>query len=292
MYTHRICVGLLATMVSSTMFAMDYDEFMQNVAIGGAAGITEVSTNQWLIGLKNRAQQGQPFTLNPKVLYKGYGVGVTCMVPTTAIQVGVNKALESVIVGDDNMAKVARAFTAGAISAVAAGPTELMVIAQQNNGKNALSTIKQLYRDAGPRVFGRGFAATALRDGVWTVGYSTIYPIVFEMLKKNITSNSDDNNMGANFALKAGAGAITGVCVAAATHPADMVKTVMQADYSRKKYKNAWQAAKGIYRKHGLRGFAKGLEARASRAAIAIPVIYGVTEYLSSATPKSNNTHN
>lgn len=65
----------------------------------------------------------------------------------------------------------------------------------------------------------------------------------------------------------------------------------MQADYTGAKHKNVWQAAKNIFQQHGVRGFAKGFEARASRAGIAIPVIYGVTEYLSAADPDSINTH-
>lgn len=91
------------------------------------------------------------------------------MVPTTAIQVGINKALETVIVGDDTSTKVQRAFTAGAVSALAASPTELVVIAQQNGKGNALSTIKQLYHKGGPRVWARGLVATAIRDGGFTV---------------------------------------------------------------------------------------------------------------------------
>lgn len=74
MITQKRAIVFLASVFMSTTAAMDKEDFLRNVAIGGAAGATEVTANQWLIGLKNRAQQGQPFTLNPKTLYKGYGI--------------------------------------------------------------------------------------------------------------------------------------------------------------------------------------------------------------------------
>lgn len=282
----KVYAALIAVFVMNSC-AMEKQDFTKSVAVGGIAGIAEVTCNQWLVTIKNRAQQGHSFTLNPQVLYKGYGMNVACMMPTTALQVGFNNGLKTFIPDNTIIANISRAFCAGAISAVAAGPSELVVITQQNKGGSALESIKRLYAHGGLRVFGRGITLTAVRDGGFTVGYSTLYPIMYNLLKKNM--QEDEQSTSNTLAYKAGAGAITGVCTAALTHPADTLKTIMQGDYTQQEYTGIKSTIRTFYKKHGIKGFAKGFEGRATRAVLAIPLIYAVTDYFAQSDTNQNS---
>lgn len=252
-------------LASCTLHGDQSNEFLRNIGIGSIAGIIEVVTTQPLIYIKNMLQQKKSISFKPKIMYRGFGVSIASMGPTTAIQIATNKALESVIDGDDETAKIKRAFCAGALSATASTPIELIILKQQNSGKKVFPAIKQLLHEAGPRVAGRGLAANAVRDGGFTVGYLILFPLIKKSIKPYL-----DNEVAVTIV----GGGITGVATAIATHPADTVKTILQRDYKRKRIRHIWDAVKTIYKNDGIKGFYKGVIPRATRAALAIPIIY------------------
>lgn len=307
MITHRIIAVLLAAISMNTMRAMDMDEFGHNVAIGSAAGITEVTVNQPLITIKNALQMhgektkkakvagNQPIAfnikeiMNRKTLYKGYGMNVACMGPTTAVQIGANKGLEAVIGGDSGIERAERAVAAGAISALVAAPAELVVLTQFNTKQPALAAIKQLQKEAGARVWLRGAPIMAVREGLFTYAYMEAFSHVKNGLQKLAHKVVTEKHKDVvEVAAVVSAGAATGIVTAIATHPADTIKTMMQADYAKKQYKHIGHAIKGIYNANGLKGYYNGVTPRAVRAGLAIPMVYGVMKLLSTPDTKSD----
>lgn len=261
--------------------ATQWKDTAKNLFGGSATGAIEVMVDQPLIRVKNDFQQGKKLSLKPHELYKGSGVNVACMVPTTGVQIMANKALENVLPGDDTLSKTERAMAAGALAAPLASVTETVVIHQQNTGKNALDTIDYLIKNAGKGVLGRGMLATALRDSGFTVGYLTAYPL----LEKNIRKHID------NPAIATALGGVTaGVGTAIVTHPFDTIKTHMQVDYKKAKARTMWQTIKTIYQKDGYKGLFKGVVPRGTRVAMAIPLMSKVQEYLTNKMDNPTKT--
>ena len=221
-------------------------------------------------------QQSKKVSLDPRILYRGFGVNVACMAPTTAIQISVNKTLEEKFARNDVLSTTLRAFAAGAISALASSPTELIVLTQQNEGKNAYKTIRGLISQEGLAVLSRGFVAKSLRDGGFGVGFLSMYPWLNNKIRNSVIDNEP-------LAL-IGAGVIGGAGTAIATHPFDTISTRMQADYKQKNIKSFRQAIKTIYITEGLPAFFKGVTPRGTRVALAIPLMHSVKQYLTTLT--------
>lgn len=276
---------MLMLAITGTILSMEEDSYAlelgKKAAIGAIAGTAEIIVDSPLIYFKNTLQQPDlKVSLNPKVWYRGFKMNVGAMGPTTAFQVCADAGLESVVPGTDPMSKVARAFTAGALSAAVNGPVELIIIDQQKNGGALADTCKKLVAKAGWKVFTRGWVATAMREGAFTTGYLVAFPMAEEVIRSKV-----DNA----FLAYVGAGAATGLAVATATHPIDTIKTRMQADYEKQTIGNMRDAVRTIYAERGVAGFFSGVSPRAVRASLAIPLIGSIKGLL---TSKDSQEHN
>jgi hypothetical protein len=247
------------------------EQFGRDVVIGSLTGMGEVTINQPLICIKNTLQQRKPLSINPHILYRGFGVNVSCMAPTTALQIATNKALEEVIVGNDTGTMTMRAFTAGIFSALASSPTELVVIHQQNEGLNAYTTIQKLIQQKGLSVMGRGCIAKSLREGGFGIGLLAMYP----SLKNNIYTRLNNES-----AAIIAAGIIAGTTTAIITHPFDTISTAMQVDYTKQHHTTMCKTAQHIYNMHGVNGFFRGVAPRGTRIGLAIPLMHFLQHYL------------
>lgn len=288
-----VCLLMLAC--TGTAFGMEDDSYAYTIAkksaIGTVAGIAEICANSPLVYFKNTLQQPElKVSINPKVWYRGFGMNVAAMGPTTAVQIGADAGLEAVMPGTDVASKVARAFSAGALSAAVNGPVELVIIDQQKNNRNVPDTIKQLITQGGKRVIMRGWTPTAIREGAFTTGYLVAFPMAQEAIR-GIIPSVVTTYLGENAAsgiAYISAGAATGLAVATGTHPIDTIKTRMQADYQRIKIGNMIDAMKTIYAERGVAGFFSGVLPRAVRAGLAIPLIGTIKNKLSKATDNQN----
>ena len=248
-----------------------------NALIGALAGTGEIVVNQPLIYFKNTLQRGGTIEwFNPKVWYRGFGMNVAAMGPTTAFQTATNAALESVMPGKKASTMLSRAFLAGVASALLCAPIELVILDQQKNNRNMLETMRGLIKEAGWRVLTRGWLATALREGPWSVAYLVGFPIAQEAIKNQI-----DNPLAANIGAYVGAGALTGSAVALVTHPVDTIKTCMQTDYQGTAIKNMRGAIHNIYATRGIRGFFSGVAPRTINCGLAVPLMGTLNMYLS-----------
>lgn len=293
-YSNRYNVLFLA-MLSMGMIGMEqesmssYKQFMENSAIGSVAGATEViAEGQLLTSAKNILQRiegksiGEKFDRfiavikeDPKILYRGFGVNMACMIPTTAAQIATDKKLEDLLPGKDLTTSIERAYIAGSLSACFISPTEMMALHQQLGKKNAYQTFKQLNADKRTiekmATMYRGLGPKMHRDGPFGAALLAGYPW---MKKKYQQYTSDD------LVTTIGAGMTVGGGVAVATHPFDRVSTFMQMDYKKQQAKTMWDAFKTIYKQKGFGGFYAGVLPRALRAAFAVPIIYTTQEKL------------
>jgi len=232
------------------------------MAVGGIGGLVEVSvmqsTNYW----KNAQQQGLPFTMDPRITYRGFIPNCVNFVSCTVFQFAVNGIIKKSMAGGaarDLSAgeQIAAAIGAGASSAVLGGPLELIMIQQQRKGGSMLHAAGQI-SSRGPFMWGRGFLTTALREGCYTGGYLGVTPVIRERVQNQFPTWSED---GCRLV-----GSIFGALFACAlSHPADTLKTCLQGDIEGSVYKTHLSTADIILKESGLKGFYRGVPWRLFR---------------------------
>jgi len=97
------------------------------------AGTIEVCLLQPMLYCKNATQQGLPFTLNPRTLYRGLGMSVINMSVLTGVQFPLTGTVSKLITGDSDRPmsskeKILAGFLGGAISGIVCAPMELVMI--------------------------------------------------------------------------------------------------------------------------------------------------------------------
>uniref|UniRef100_A0A7S2XBM9 Uncharacterized protein n=1 Tax=Lotharella oceanica TaxID=641309 RepID=A0A7S2XBM9_9EUKA len=199
---------------------------------GMTSGTVEVCALQPMNYWKNAAQQGMPFTLNPRFLYRGLGPNCVNMGSCTMLQFIFGGKIKNMITGGvprplSIPEEMGAGLSAGMLSALAGSPLELIMIQQQKKGLNILATTWSLL---GPDI-ARGFTGSAVREGLWTVGYLSIPPIVRKFMRAKAPKIFDSDDKARIPAAISGA-----VFACYLTHPFDTIKTCMQGDIERKTY--------------------------------------------------------
>ena len=152
----------------------------QNSIVGGVCGAIEICIDQPMLYWKNAAQQGLPFTLNPRIVYRGLVASISNMAALTAIQFFGAGVVKRWIVGNEDRAlttseTLLSAFAGGALSGIVCGPLELTMIQQQRFGLNIIQTPMGIIREAGLIGMCRGMLPAITREGIFTCGYLGIY---------------------------------------------------------------------------------------------------------------------
>ncbi len=275
-YCHVIkmlCAAVL--LFSPGMRGMEDDagkQFAQALVRGGATGGFEVLCNQPLVTIKNDLQQGKQLSFRPTHLYRGLGVNAGSMMPITAVQMGAFELLKHCFYDENSQSlsdseKLLAATGAGAISAGVSGPSELLMVQQQKNKATLGQTMCAVKKNYGVRVFARGMRFAAVRDGVFTGGYLAGAPA--------LGSKFADAGLPEPLDALAG-GACAGLVAAGVTHPADTIKTKLQADLAKESYKNA----RDVYAKEDMRTLYAGFTPRATRVVMATTVMGVVNKEL------------
>lgn len=130
--------------------------FFENTVLGVCAGTIEVTILQPMLYCKNATQQGLPFTVDPRVLYRGLGMSVINMSVLTGVQFPLTGAVSKVVTrGADRplspSEKIASGFMGGAISGIVCAPMELVMIQQQRFGTSLLGAAGRCDQIASPR---------------------------------------------------------------------------------------------------------------------------------------------
>ncbi len=241
---------------------------LENATVGMTVGVIEVLCLQPFNYAKNMIQQGQPLSADPRKLYRGVGANCVNMGSCTMIQFVVGGGLKKAVTGGDPQKKLSPVqemgcgITAGVVSATVGSPLELIMIQQQRKGGGTLETIKNI---ANPANIGRGFIGAAVREGLWCCGYLSIPPIVRSNLMTSFPDTFDSQAKA-----RVPAALLGGLFACYLTHPFDTVKTCMQGDIERQKFKGFMDTVKVVNAESGFTGFYRGATFRYGRMVIAV----------------------
>jgi hypothetical protein len=158
---------------------------------------------------------------NPRVIYRGFGGAAGWFGLAVALQMPVSEVLNS------KMNAFYASLTAGVASALVICPSDVILNQQQKTGKSFVKTISHIYSQYG--ITGglyKGFAATAIREGVFTSACFTAVPFFKDYLKSKGWSDSQ---------AQVGAGLISGIFAAVLTQTTDTYKTQHQRELSMNK---------------------------------------------------------
>lgn len=247
----------------------NYTSIDKSFAMGFIMGSVEAVVSHPLWALKTRVQAKMDFTLNPRILYRGLGVHVTTSLPLDIIQVVVSRiAFERLLpsnIGESKRRLVA-GFLGGAASALICCPADLIMTLQQD-GTGFKKIALQIYKQKDYRYLALGLSPTILREGIFCAGVLGGVSILAKECEKRKLSE------GTTVILSGvGAGTITTIL----SHPADVVKTRMQAFRL-----HLGQAIQEIYSKEGLQGFTTpGLGWRMARVSSAVLILGNLNRYL------------
>jgi len=140
--------------------------------------------------------------------------------------------------------------------------------------RSVFTALSSILCAEGLRGLTRGLGPTLARD----VPFSSLYLAFYDLLKKEVTSNTRLASISPEAAhMAAGLGA--GLLASLVTQPADVVKTQMQLGKQRK----ISSALASIYREGGVGGFAVGLAPRMLRRSVMAALAWTVYEKITTS---------
>ncbi|MCH9644401.1 MAG: hypothetical protein K0U29_01215 [Gammaproteobacteria bacterium] len=258
------------------------DAVVHNTVKGAFAGAVEVGVSgQILWALKARLQAGEPFTFNPFVLYRGMLPHLLGRIPITAAQVGGAEVTMKILASEKHEVTLADRALGSAVGGSAAAlfnaPSETVMMEQQKRATRLLDTdacqtqqpspfrvTRDLVRNHGSQVLMTGFVGSAIRLTTYNGVIFCGIPVMGVWIKEN--SHLPES------ASKLTASAFTALLAVFISNPADLAKTVQQANIDSQKM-NLRQALRYEYGHSGLRGLWKGFWWRYARVALGAVVI-------------------
>jgi hypothetical protein len=153
----------------------------QNLGLGIVTGVVEQAVTQPLLFWKNSLQQGVPFTLSPRMVYRGTAASCTSMATLTGMQFISSGYLQKLVTGDAGARmtwgqEVSCAFLGGAVSGPACCVFELVMIQQQRHGGTMPGTISRIVGTHGLSGLSRGIVGSTGREACFTAGYLGCLP--------------------------------------------------------------------------------------------------------------------
>jgi hypothetical protein len=223
----------------------------ENAVLGGCTAVVVGLSLQPTLFWKNAAQQGKPFTVNPRVIYRGLGAALTAEIGQMGLQFFLTSAVKKIVAGSADkelsaVEEMSSALLGGAISAIYTSPVELVMIQQQNFAGSLPGTALRLIRQQGLLSLSRGILATSSRDAVYTLGLLGMCPVLQKKFQRDFRCGE---STAAFFASCVG-GSICG----AISCPFDAVKTCMQGDVEQNTYRGFLYTWKTCYRQGRLFG--------------------------------------
>ncbi|CAM2781201.1 Mitochondrial carrier protein [Legionella steigerwaltii] len=241
----------------------------QSIFSGSVTGAFEVLVDHPLWSIKTRMQKGEPFTLNPQVVYRGILPNAASMIPITAVQVGLNRFFQKWFFGNryelSDSQKLVSAFAAGVGSAVISCPTEMVMTHQK---KSFLSAGTHLVQQGGWSRLYTGMMATMLREGM----FSTFFLAVTPALKTKIKEHYPNDYFASLLA-----GMLAGVGATLASQKFDVVKTAQQSSVTANPA-GFFKTTQKLYATHGASVFLKGGLPRGLRVMSAVTLMSWMNE--------------
>lgn len=233
-----------------------------NLFIGFSIGVTDVCVNHPLWVIKTRQQLRLTFSLNPRIIYQGVFAHAFTSVPMDMLQTSISRVVTERFFKKETQYEVKRViggFVGGVAAAFISAPTEFYLTRQQQKIDPIASLKKTPFK---------GWLGTAVRDGIFCFGFFSAVP----MLKHTL----EERKIHSVFATVI-AGLVSGGITAIVSHPADTVKTLMQASIQPISYK---EVCFQILKKSGVKGFFSGVALRTARVSSGILVLGGMNDFL------------
>jgi len=223
---------------------------MENTVLGASAAFVEAIVLQPTIYWKNARMQGLPFTVNPRVVYRGLGAALCNEMGQMGLQFGITGYIKKLITGGENRhlsskEEIGAAVLGGCVAALFAAPIEVTMIQQQRFGGALYKVPVNVLREYGmSHGLYRGLVATMLRDGIYVGALLGVTPVVQDYLHKDRGWNMELAGLTASL--------IAGVTAGVITTPVDCIKTCMAGDLQQTTYKSLKQTTQLLYEQGGL----------------------------------------
>jgi solute carrier family 25 carnitine/acylcarnitine transporter 20/29 len=201
----------------------------ENVTVGVLAAFVEGIILQPTLFWKNAKARNIPFTMNPRVIYRGTAASLYNEMQMMGLQFGLTGLFQRFDLGE-----YGAAMLGGATAAIFASPVELVMIQQQMFGGSVINTSKRIINDFGVKGMFRGLAPAMLRDALYVSGFLGITPLSQNYLMKEHNMSAVQSGFWASM--------LGGVAAAVPSHPLDLVKTCMQSDMKQESYRNMSQS--------------------------------------------------
>lgn len=255
----------------------------ENTLLGLATGPLALCIYQPFIFWKNTyAQLGEPFTMNPRKIYRGLGISAGLQGLVMSAQfAGVGVVKKALAGGNSNKLSdpqiLFAGFCGGASSGLVCAPQELLMIQQMQRGGNIVSTGQRIVSQFGIKtLLTHGLSTCAFREGFYCAGYLALAPIISRRIIESYDPQTAGGKVSASLAGAAGGG----VAAAVLSHPLDYIKTNMQSDVEQKRSKGVIQTIKVLHKAGGNKAFFNGLPWRCSAIVLATFVINGIKDQL------------
>jgi hypothetical protein len=163
----------------------------QNIVVGVIAAFIEGVLLQPTLYWKNARAAKLPFTINPRIIYRGTAASIVNECQMMGLQFGTTGYFQQLF-REGNGKKLsqkneilASAF-GGLIPTSVTCPVELLMIQQQRNGGSFVSTVSRVATQHGFLQNGlmRGLMGTVGRDTIYVVGLLGVTPLIQDYLEK------------------------------------------------------------------------------------------------------------
>lgn len=196
----------------------------QNTQLGMTAALIEGLILQPTVYWTSAKQMRMPFTINPRIIYRGTGANLCNEMGQMGFQFGMTGFIKS-LWGDGmtQTQEVASAVGGGGLSAFVATPIECVMIQQQRYGGTLPGTAIRIRAE----LF-RGLTLAIARDAIYIGGFLGVTPILQSYFERQHQMAPLTAGFCASIA--------GGVMGALPSHPFDVIKTCMQGDLERELY--------------------------------------------------------
>jgi hypothetical protein len=169
----------------------------QNILVGVIAAFIEGVLLQPTLYWKNARAAKLPFTINPRIIYRGTAASIVNECQMMGLQFGTTGYFQQLFKGDSGAKlsqknEILASAMGGLLPTCVTCPVELMMIQQQRYGGSFLSTVSKVASQYGLLQNGvmRGLFGTVGRDTIYVVGLLGVTPLIQDYLvEKHELSN-------------------------------------------------------------------------------------------------------
>ncbi|OHE75473.1 MAG: hypothetical protein A3F67_11080 [Verrucomicrobia bacterium RIFCSPHIGHO2_12_FULL_41_10] len=239
--------------------------------MGMTLGCIEATVNHPLWAFGVRVSTHLPWTLNPKILYSGFGVHCAGSLPVDTIQTTIGRLFFERVISKDRSETERRllaGFTGGALSNFVMCPMEMVMTRQQKYPhETASQATKAIYSAYKTKGFFIGFSPLLVREGLFFAGVFGGVPLLAKKCKEKGISE---------FLTVVISGIGIGSTTAFLSQPLAVTGSVMQVF---EKNISSFATAKEIYASNGVTALYAGLPFRLARVSSSVLILGNLTRF-------------